>query len=246
MDRIFFIILTCRSNYDTKMKSIRESWLKDISSENFMFLADDFDESRRMFYDQRIPLGYDFVQAKYYYFLISLKSLIEIDKFDYFFFVDDDTFVNMKNVDIAVKKLGNNPAWIGDPNIVKGWETPGHRFIGNYEDFPQLGFRYPAGGAGFIANKSLISQIIDYLNSKRSVPASRWSDMTFGVWANNSGGCDIIEDRSLFNNDIRLFFHGSIPSLFDNDHKISIRNSLTFHYVDHDMQRKLWSIVSEK
>ena len=117
-----------------------------------------------------------------------------------------------------------------------GWDTSDHRFIGNLSDFPQLGFRYPSGGAGFIANKSLIIQINDYLNSGKSIPASKWSDMTFGVWSNNSGGCEFIEDR--------LLFHGAAPNFADDEYKESVKKSLTFHYIDHSMQRKLWEIVS--
>jgi hypothetical protein len=231
-----FVILTCRSNYETRMESIRQTWLSEVPNENFIFLADDSDKDRRMVYDQRIPLGYEFVQMKYYHFLSNLRSLIDVRKFDYFFFADDDTFINVNNLSATIERLGSEPAWIGDPITVTGWDTPDHRFIGNHDDFPELGFRYPSGGAGFIANKNLVLQISDYLSTAKSIAASKWSDMTFGVWASNSGGCKIIEDKDLF--------HGATPNFPIEEYESSVKKSLTFHYVDHVMQRKLWDIVS--
>lgn len=235
MDRVMFVILTCRKNYETRMKSVLDSWLSEVPPDNFIFLADDDDKNRKMIYDNRIPLGYEFVQMKYYHLFLNIKSIVDLSKFDYFFFVDDDTFVNTRNLQKAIDRFESGPTWMGQTITVKGWDTNGHRMFGNYEDFPPLGFKYPSGGSGFIANKDLVVQISNYLNGNNSVPASMWSDMTFGVWAWNSGGASIIEDNSLF--------HESKPESLDDDGKTFIRDSLTFHYIDHDMQRALWQIV---
>jgi hypothetical protein len=238
MFKIAFVILTCHKNYETKMRSIKETWLSDVPESNFIFLADHMDIKNRMFYDSRARLGYDFVPEKYFYFFCNPQVSFNIDDFDFFFFADDDTFVNTRNLEKICKKMPNSPAWAGVPIVVNSWETTEHRVAGEHEDFPELGFDYPSGGSGFLINRSLFKQVSSFVLTYPRVPGSRWSDMTFGVWKEKSGGALTLNETGSF--------YWDVPQSLEQEFHEQIRDSITYHRINEEMHHRIWNIVQSK
>lgn len=224
---IKFITITCEKYHDTRVKKVRETWGKsqDISFLSDFNLGDDiigFDYLKR---------GYENIWLKYYELLKNYNDFSH----DWYFFTDDDTFVNISSVEKLLKGYNtNSPICIGhvgrlNPNgtDMDGNQTgfPMHTIVGN----AYLPITYVSGGAGFILSKKAMQLICDYIKKERNIPGSYNSDVTFGFWVRNAG---------INISDIKGFWWTNPKELNHND--IIIKNSYTYHYVNEDMMEEIY------
>ena len=217
--KIKFLILTCRKNLETKAKSILDTW--GVGQE-IVFLSDYGNNHNTVSF--QIPPDYAYMSMRYSNYIKSLTDLGS----DWYFFCDDDTFVNTSNLENLLLNFNSNePFYIGKKLLLteKCLDSEG-----NYTGFPihslkgdraTLPLNYTSGGAGFALSNSSISMLKNYLNLCKDTPYSYNTDVTMGLWMRNCG-------VALTDND---GFNTNTP-INHNHKKDKIKKSLTYHYLN--------------
>jgi len=224
--KVKFLVLTCRKNFETKAKSVLETW---GSGQEILFLSD-YGNSHNIISFQ-IPPDYAFMSMRYSNYI---KSLTDIES-DWYFFCDDDTFVNVLNLSNFLLDFDSNESfYIGKKLLLteKCLDSEG-----NYTGFPvnslrgdraTLPLNYASGGAGFVLSKRSFLKLKEYLTNCKDIPYSYNTDVTMGFWIRN---CGIeISDNNYFNT------HTPIDHKHDKD---QIRKSFTYHYLSDKEMRYL-------
>lgn len=220
-----FVILSCDSYLESRVRVIRETWAKNI---NRVFLID----SDLKFSDDLVgyntPKNYEGIQEKY----INFFKNYNFDKFDYYFFTDDDTFVVINNIEketipspeikfclcrhlhlseTGMDKWGNNTHY------------PMNKISGKNTNLP---LDYASGGSGFILSKSSCISIKNYLNEIgiEDIPKSAHGDVSIGFWM-RSCGIQIIPSNNLWWSTPEVLLENTWEK-YNND-----GTELTFHYV---------------
>ena len=226
MRNIEFIVLTCDKYLNSRVESVRHTWGKN---ENIKFLTD----SESILIDvvgYNTPQNYQGIQDKYQSFFKNY----DFTKFDYFFFTDDDTFVNKKNLSkldlpdknqlfAIVRLLCLNPdatdMWGNytgtNVSIIKG-------------DRATLPLYYPSGGSGFILSQAACMSVQEHLKNCNDIPWSRFSDVSLGFWLRN---CNV---KLIPNNDFWWDIHDKLISNTWEKYE-SDKNVITFHYVNEQL-----------
>lgn len=219
--KIKYIVITCEKYHDTRVKSVRETWGNE---ENITFLSDKTIGDDIVGFDYLIK-GYENIWMKLYEFL---KKNTDFDQ-DWYFFTDDDTFVNKKNTNSLLD--GYNPESLLCLGHVGALNADATDLDGNFTGFPlhtimgkntELPIRYVSGGAGFILSRSSMKSICNYLNTleQYQVPRSYNSDVTFGFWMRNCG----IVIKDIFG------FWWTNPKELNHDIDV-VKSSYTYHYI---------------
>lgn len=223
MKNIQFIVLTCDDYLDTRVESIRKTWGKN---ENIKFLTDSKSNlSDVIGYDT--PKEYLGIQDKYQSFFKNY----DFTQSDYFFFADDDTFVNKKN--LCKLDLPNKDELFAivrllclNPDATDLWGNfTGTNVAMIRGDRTTLPLYYPSGGSGFILSQGACISIQNYLKTCNDIPWCWFGDLSLGFWLRN---CKV---KLIPNND----FWWDIPDrLISNtwEKYESDENAITFHYVN--------------
>lgn len=234
--KIKFITLTCEKYHNTRVESIRKTWGQN---QDVYFLSDFNIDSDIIGFDY-LPKGYENVWMKYVEFI---KTNSNFDH-DWYFFTDDDTYVNINNINKLLTKFNSsNSICIGhvgelnpDARDMDGNFTgfPIHTIIGKDTSLPLV---YVSGGAGFILSNEAMRMICQYIKDIKTfdIPRSYNGDVTFGFWIRNSG----IEIR-----DVHGFWWTNPKDL--NHSKDDVRDSYTYHYIDHEEMLNLHRNLSLK
>lgn len=224
IEKTQFIVLTCDKYLNTRVKSIKNSWGKKV---NIVYLTDTYsDEDSIIGYNT--PKTYEGIQDKYYSFFKNY----DFSKYEYYFFVDDDTFVN-------IVEFNNITIFDSHENLILGKELhlnedgtdkngnptgyPMHKIRGKNTGLP---LTYPSGGAGFIITRTTCKKIQNFLNDGLGeIPFSAHSDVTVGFWLRSVG-------TEMRHSD--LFFGSSIYNLNNFEKMVydKERKFLTFHYIN--------------
>lgn len=233
LDEILFVVLTCDEYIKNRVESIKNSWGKDVS---VVYLTDtQTDDPKIIGYNT--PKDYDGIQDKYYEFFINY----DFSKYNFYFFLDDDTFVNLKNLKNLSLPEPNNDFCIGRELHLN---KDGKDKWGNFTGYPmgklknngsELPLIYPSGGSGFIISKSGVLKIQNYLkNIKDERPISGHSDVSIGFWIRGNNIKFISSDK---------FWWDTPNNLLSNKWE-SFTNELdaiTFHYVKPEMMLEFHS-----
>jgi hypothetical protein len=227
--KIKFISTTCEKYHNDRVEGILNTWAVD---QNITFLSDVNVSDKIIGYDY-LPKGYENIHYKYLEFLLKFDFQDE----DWFFFTDDDTFVNVGNIHNLLQSYDfNDPICLGHLGVLNPNATddsgqftgfPLHTIMGKDTHLP---IKYPSGGAGFILSKNALNLVREYLFSiqRFEIPRSYNSDVTMGFWLRNSK-INLI--------DIQGFWWINPTQL---NHNIQdIKNSYTYHYVTPDMMREI-------
>lgn len=233
MQNIQFIVLTCDKYLYTRVESIRRTWGKN---EKVLFLSDSKSQIPDVIgYDT--PKTYLGIQNKYEFFFKNY----DFNKFDYYFFTDDDTFVNKKNLERLI--LPNKDELFAivrllclNPDATDMWGNQTRTNISQIKgDNAVLPLYYPSGGSGFILSQSSCFKIQNYLKNCNDIPWSTFGDVSVGFWLRN---CDI---KLICNNNFWWDTHENLlkntASKYESD-----ENVITFHYVNEN----LMSLYNEK
>jgi hypothetical protein len=227
--KIKFIVLTCEKYHETRLKSIKDTW---GNNQDVIFLSD-FNQGKEIVGFDYIPTGYNNAPMKY----VELMKTYEDFSADWYFFTDDDTFVNVRNIEnilsdfdvnekICVARIGKlNPDGTDmdgdqtgfDMSTIKGEET-------------HLPLYTISGGSGFILSRKSMIGVCDYVKDSINPPYCYKTDVTMAFWLRNSGTKIINTDRLCHNTPLKM-----------NHTKEDFNKSVSYHYVDHNMMRVLFN-----
>ncbi len=230
MNNLEVIVLTCDKYIETRVKSIQESYAIGM---NIKFLTDSSTHTDESIIGYDTPKTYGGIQDKYYNFFKNY----DFSNFDYYFFVDDDTFINKNN--LSILSLPNPEEKFCVCRICK-LNPDATDFHGNYTGYPlhtisgrnsQLPLTYPSGGSGFILSKSACIGVQEYLKNTdfNLIEKSGHSDVTIGFWMRSSGVNVGLCDNFWWEKPENLFDQQFWP--FDSD---SESKAITFHYVNEE------------
>lgn len=223
---IKFVVLTCDMYLETRVIAQRESFLY---KQNRIFLTDSSEYNSDDVIGYDTPKNYEGIQDKY----ISFFKNYNFDA-DYYFFIDDDTFVNLNNLN-SLELMG--PESLFCLHRLCYLDEYARDYNGNYTGYPlykivgkntQLPLTYPSGGSGFILSKSAVLGIQKFLlNTEYSeIPKSLHSDVSVGFWMRSCGVQLLQTNVFWFDIPDRLYNHEIVE--FNNQDE---QQAVTFHYV---------------
>lgn len=227
---IKFIVITCEKYHNTRVESIRKTWGKN---KDIIFLSD-INLGDDIIGYEYLPKGYENIHYKYSEFF---KKNNDFSK-EWYFFTDDDTFVNYNNVVKLLKTfksedslcIGHYGRLNKDGKDMDGHQTgfPIHTIKGEKTYLP---IDYPSGGAGFILSKKSLRLIHDYLHNldDEKIPKCYNGDVTVGFWLRN---CNINKI------DIEGFWWTNPKTLKHNDDLV--KKCYTYHYIDEIKMKELF------
>ena len=232
--KINLIVLTCDKYLDTRVKSIRDSFGKGLKM-TYLTDSSKYNDGEVIGYDT--PQNYSGIQAKYY----NLFSNFDFSDSDYFFFIDDDTFVVKNNLfNLELPHPDENFCYARicrlnkDATDIEGNYTgyPLHTIFGLGSELP---LDYPSGGSGFIMSKSACLSIQNYLKNTdpNVLQRSGHSDVTVGFWM-RSAGVDVIKcDYLWWEKPEHLL--ARLGQQFHPFNEESESKAITFHYVNESL-----------
>jgi hypothetical protein len=208
MKKILYVILhTCTrpDRYD----GIVNSWGQDV---DFIFYSDCDNEDKKIV-KVSDDSSYSSNEPKH---VNVIKYLIENDyQYEWFFFCDDDTFVNTKNLESKIESFNKekisgyilNNTWARDKDLV-----------------------YCSGGAGYLIHKSILTKLSETIK----MTGSGYSDVSLGICARDLG----IEFENYDE------FKSQSPDYYKVELSL-IKDIFTFHYVGSDVMSELYSIIKQ-
>jgi hypothetical protein len=207
MKKILYVILHTCTRPD-RHEGIVNSWGKDV---DYIFYADCDNEEKKII-KVSDDSTYSSNEPKH---VNVIKYLIENDyQYEWFFFCDDDTFVNTKNLE--------NNFEIFDKDKINGSVLEGT--WGKDRDL-----NYCSGGAGYLINKSLLETI----SKNITLGDSGYSDVTLGLCVKKLG---------IKNNHIDKF-NSQNPEYYKRDIH-TIKDMFTYHYVKSDTMIEMYQIIN--
>jgi Fringe-like len=207
MKKILYVILhTCTrpERYD----GVVNSWAKDV---DFLFYADCDNEDKKIVkvsddstYSSNEPKHVNVIK-----YLVEKKY-----QYEWFFFCDDDTFVNTKNLEQNLDYFDKNKI---SGSVLKGtWEK-------------DRTLEYCSGGAGYLIDKTLLVKISESIKNC----GSGYSDVSLGVCAKETGieFCDYEK------------FNSQKPEYYKRDIH-TIKDMFTYHYVNSDTMIEMYQVIN--
>jgi len=182
--------------YKNRVENILNTWGKYI---NHIFYADYEDKETKVIQVSK-RTDYSSNEEKHVNVIKYLMSS-NIYNFDWYFFCDDDTFVNVNNFFKFIEKCDTNCVY---GSVLHGtWS-------------PDTTLTYCSGGAGYLVHKTILKIISENIETYRA----SHSDVTFGLTCR---GLNIPVQNS-------DFFHSQDPD-FHSLPWSSICENITFHYI---------------
>lgn len=230
MNNVQFVILSCDKYLNTRVKSIKQTWGQNV---NCIYIIDS-ESNEKDIIGYNTPKNYAGIQDKYRIFFQKYNFL----QYEYYFFVDDDTFVNLKNffkIDFPdknepislIRELHLNPDGTDKWGTYTGY--PLHTIAGHNTILPIV---HPSGGSGFLLTQKACLQIQNYLNTPGiDIPRTSHGDVTIGFWMRNSA-IKIIPNNNLWwetPSNLKLNKYANF-----NDES----NFITYHYVNEELMSK--------
>ena len=209
--KICYIISTCDKYLDSRVKYQMETFLKDLQSEDIYYLTSKPNIEKRQFGWNCMDDSQN-ITWKYIHFIYNMN----ISDYDWYIFIDDDTFVFQQNLE----------------NLLKQYNQNDYYYIGKELDHIKNKFcLYMSGGAGYAISKALYAKIYIYLRNIGINEAYYFlinnkeqfcDDLCIGLWINDIEKRDRIKVNQ-FNHD------GFHIDAHKNDAEIA--DAITFHKV---------------
>lgn len=154
MKKILYCILHTKNNED-RYKNITETWGKDV---DYMFISDHSDFEKKIIQVTTNSL-YNSGQEKQIKGFNHIRES-ELD-YDFYFFCDDDCFVNTKLMDKFIEDCDPDCVW---GQLCTCWG--GDRTL-----------NYPLGGAGILISNQIFSKLESPLEENNVI----WGDVSLGI-----------------------------------------------------------------
>jgi hypothetical protein len=207
MKKILYVILHTCTRPD-RYEGIVNSWAKDI---DFLFYADCDNEDKKIV-KVSDDSTYSSNEPKH---VNVIKYLVEKNyQYEWFFFCDDDTFVNTKNLEQNLDYFDKNKI---SGSVLKGtWEK-------------DRTLEYCSCGAGYLIDKTLLVKISESIKNS----GSGYSDVSLGVCAKEAGieFCDYEK------------FNSQKPEYYKRDIH-TIKDMFTYHYVNSDTMIEMYQVIN--
>jgi hypothetical protein len=149
-----------------------------------------------------------------------------IGDFDYIFFCDDDTFINIKNLENKIVDIGDFDCYgrIGEVHNNTQIKNNGVNY------FPII---YPSGGAGFLITKKVFIKLKQYILND-NFPIFINTDVSFGSWFKDidvkvTEGCDLLKAQN--------------PDHPENN---NVNKFITYHYCNDIHFKNLYDIIKNE
>jgi hypothetical protein len=206
MKKILYVILHTCTRPD-RHDGVVNSWGKDV---DYIFYADCDNEEKKII-KVSDDSTYSSNEPKH---VNVIKYLIENDyQYEWFFFCDDDTFVNTKNLEDNFEIFDKDKI---NGSVLKGtWSK-------------DISLNYCSGGAGYLIHNTILEIISKTIKSE----GSGYSDVTLGICAR--------ELNIELYNDERFMSQAPITLQIDES---SIKNNFTFHYILPEKMGELYKIL---
>jgi hypothetical protein len=208
MKKIFYVILHGSMN-PNRYSNITETWAKNS---DYLFYSDHEDIEKKIIKVSNRK-DYNSNEEKHVNIIKYLYENLEKYKYEWFFFCDDDTFVNTKKLEGMLGTLDKN-------------SVHGSLLEGTWPKDPFL--RYCSGGAGYLISIDLLKTI----GEKIRILNSGYSDVTLGILLRDLKISSINYD----------YFRSQPPSFYAYKNE-EIPNYITFHYIktfqDMDLMNKI-------
>lgn len=224
------LIITCNKNVELQ-NSIRRTFAKDADS--YLFFGDSFD------YDTisclGLQTGYQQVPFKLAYCIMSCNSQ---DEFDFYFFQDDDTYVDIKKLKKEIADSGMSFAEDKPQCLGRIFRDYGQKEALE-QGMPLQSLRgkncelqvdYPSGGAGFVLNRAGFKRLRNYLRLNPEFATAYNGDISIGLWMRNSGDFELIHSEK--------FRPDSVGYNSENE-------NVTFHYMNSQKIEEIYFSTSK-
>lgn len=184
-DRILYVIIT-GSMFDHRVKSIKKTWCKNI---NYILYSDHEDVSENIVKVSN-RTDYHSNEEKQ----INMINKIT-DEYDWYFFCDDDTFVNTRLVDKILNQLDKQYVY---SRIINEDNNPDNPVFKN--PIVPKGLCYMEGGTGYFISQQTIQKIKPFKNYNVG-----YADVSIGL---NLYYNDVeIKDMSVYDENFKISYH---------------------------------------
>ena len=198
--KLLISIMSSRNN-TRRQENILDTWGKEV---DIMFYSDHLDEEKNII-KVSDRTDYHSNEEKH---INALNYILQNKKdYDWYFFCDDDTYVNVSNLKKFIESA--------DETKVHGFKISYKKCPDNpiYEIIPK-NIEYLSGGAGYLIFKDTLFSYNEFINHDKG-----YSDVSFGINIHNKTK---IEDSNLFH---------SQPPEFYNHNFLQKREMVTYHYI---------------
>lgn len=220
MKKVICFVNTTKKHID-RIQNIWQTWSDDVDT---VFYSDHDDPKMNVI---KVSDRDDYAsgEEKQINILNYLKDLTDgddkniLDVYDWVFFVDDDTFVNVENLEIFIQKIDRTKVYGSIFNSQKDSDNP--MYVNN---IIPLDAKFPSGGAGFLVSTETIAEIGEFKNYQTVC-----GDVSAGLNFHFNRVEQV--DSSLFNSQRPEFYKHT---------KNQIENMISYHYIkDADDMKKL-------
>jgi hypothetical protein len=216
----YLINILTTGSYSDRQESILKTWLNQIS--NYVFYTDNVNNIGNQI-SVTDKTSYEYCGLKQINRFKQIIKKKEYLNYDFFIFCDDDTVLNIKNINLLIKNL--------DINFVYGC-------VGNTWT-PDNSLYYCSGGAGFIVPskifKNLKKQPFLYpYDDEKHHHMFGWSDVQAGLFFRDNNFKCINVDGFYYSEPKEFNIDEKNPENFD-----KIKEAYSFHYIRTHEQRKV-------
>lgn len=165
--KICYIISTCDKYLDTRVKYQMETFLSDVDRNDIFYLTSKPNIEKRHFGWNCMDDGKN-ITWKYIHFFYNMSNILD---YDWYIFVDDDTFIFIDRLKSLLKKYNKDDFY----------------YIGNELDHIKKDFcLYMSGGAGYAISKGLYQILYKYVKDTGiNNSYKHWcDDLCIGLWIN--------------------------------------------------------------
>ena len=175
MKKIIYILLTCEK-YQNRQDNVLKTWGQN---KNVFFYSEHEDKSRNVIKvcDENLS-DYGSITLKQKFIFEKLEELFYND-YEWFFFGDDDTFVNTSLLESDLDTFDKT------------------KVIGLDYSMYWNGVTYASGGAGMVINREIISKFFKYNEGPFGCGGEKYPDITFGY--NMQFNNVLLDSSPLFN-----------------------------------------------
>ncbi len=153
--KILYLILHTKK-YENNYKNVISTWGRDV---DFLFYSDHEDKGKNII---KVSNRDDYHSNEEKFVNVVKQLPKEYLNYDWFFFCDNDTYVNTKLLNDSITKF--------NIDFIYGQEI--HTWT------PDLSLGYFSGGAGYLVSNKILRHMIDNLKNYNT----GFSDVTFGLY----------------------------------------------------------------
>lgn len=224
MEKVLFAIKTTKK-YESRVDAIFNTWLKEVEDYIFYSEHEDLDKNIIKVCDDGSYGGLEIKGLNFFNLLSSIQTNSGeniLDFYDWIFFVDDDTFVNVNMLNEFVKTADENSAY-GEIFTYETHPSNPMFFVPTFDKKT----KWYSGGAGLLISTRALKKV-DYFENYNT----RHDDVSIGINLSKSG----IEfvDSNLFK---------SQPPEFWGDDDNEVLNKITYHHITEARMHELYSIL---